>query len=295
MPVIVISYRREDSRDITRRIHAALADRYGKNSVYIDIHDIPGGVDFRVHIRQTLQRALVMLAVVGTEWRGVRPDGSARILEPDDPVRAEVETAFANRRAVMPVLVHGACMPSEADLPSSMRQFPYQNAIEVRSDDAGFAADVGRLIHSIDRINAIFFALYTTLCLALPFALLILADYLIQFKLELDPLWLRLTTPVIAAALGFGLCSPIGFRPPVASLTGAIVALAAVIGMLALNAAISTGSASAAIREIVPTSTREWQEVIEYFATIVGVVLCSNVAGWIYRDRQGSRRGDMTG
>ena len=56
MPAIVISYRREDSRDITRRIYAALADRYGKNSVYIDIHDIPGGVDFRVHIR-TAQEA----------------------------------------------------------------------------------------------------------------------------------------------------------------------------------------------------------------------------------------------
>ena len=115
MPAIVISYRREDSRDITRRIYAALADRYGKNSVYIDIHDIPGGVDFRVHIRQTLQRALVMLAVVGTEWRGVRPDGSARILEPGDPVRAEVETAFA-RTAGLPDAVVPATRPWSARL-----------------------------------------------------------------------------------------------------------------------------------------------------------------------------------
>ena len=56
-----------------------------------------------------------MLAVVGTQWRGVRPDGGARIFDPDDPVRDEVETMLANRRAVMPVLVNGAAMPSDSD------------------------------------------------------------------------------------------------------------------------------------------------------------------------------------
>ena len=63
MPIIVISYRRQDSNDIARRIYEALKVRYGEKSVYIDIESIQPSADYRVHIRQTLERALVMLAV----------------------------------------------------------------------------------------------------------------------------------------------------------------------------------------------------------------------------------------
>jgi TIR domain len=87
MPIIVISYRRQDSNDIARRIYEQLKANYGEKSVYIDIESIQPSADYRVHIRQTLERALVMLAVIGTEWAGVRADGSVRIFEPDDPVR----------------------------------------------------------------------------------------------------------------------------------------------------------------------------------------------------------------
>ena len=116
MPIIVISYRRQDSNDIARRIYEQLKANYGEKSVYIDIESIQPSADYRVHIRQTLERALVMLAVIGTQWAGVRADGSVRIFEPDDPVRDEVETVLANRRAVMPVLVNGARMPTETEV-----------------------------------------------------------------------------------------------------------------------------------------------------------------------------------
>ena len=129
MPIIVISYRRQDSNDIARRIYEALKVRYGEKSVYIDIESIQPSADYRVHIRQTLERALVMLAVIGTQWRGVRPDGGARIFDPDDPVRDEVETMLANRRAVMPVLVNGAAMPSD----SEFRQASCRSAIDTPS------------------------------------------------------------------------------------------------------------------------------------------------------------------
>ena len=61
--------------------------------------------------------------------------GAARIFDLDDPVRVEVETTLSNRRAVMPVLVNGARMPTEADVPHSLKLFPYLHAVEVRSGD----------------------------------------------------------------------------------------------------------------------------------------------------------------
>ena len=108
MPIIVISYRRQDSNDIARRIYEQLKANYGEKSVYIDIESIQPSADYRVHIRQTLERALVMLAVIGTQWAACAPTAVSRIFEPDDPVRDEVESMLANRRAVMPVLVNGA-------------------------------------------------------------------------------------------------------------------------------------------------------------------------------------------
>ena len=129
MPIIVISYRRQDSNTIARRMYEALKAHYGEKSVYIDIESIQPSADYRVHIRQTLQRALVMLAVIGTEWRGVRADGSVRIFDSDDPVRDEVETMLGNRRAVMPILVNGAGMPTDAEVPDSLRRFRYLHAV----------------------------------------------------------------------------------------------------------------------------------------------------------------------
>jgi hypothetical protein len=170
MPIIVVSYRRQDSNDIARRIYDELKANYGAKSVYIDIESIQPSADYRVHIRQTLERALVMLAVVGREWRGVHPDGSARIFEASDPVRDEVETMLANRRAVMPVLVNGAVMPTDAEVPESLRPLRYLHAIAVRSGDE-FSADMQRLFRSIDALTAKFWTLYLAVYLALPFIL----------------------------------------------------------------------------------------------------------------------------
>ena len=98
MPVILISYRRADSKEIAGRIHEQLVSRYGKKSVYIDIDSILPSADYRVHITQALERALVMVTVIGKDWAGPRAEGNSRIFDADDPVRAEVETAFAASR-----------------------------------------------------------------------------------------------------------------------------------------------------------------------------------------------------
>jgi hypothetical protein len=74
MPTIVISYRRSDSSAIAGRIFDHLTAYYGEESVFMDIDNIPFGMDFRTQIHETLQRTDIVLAVIGANWLGIGAD-----------------------------------------------------------------------------------------------------------------------------------------------------------------------------------------------------------------------------
>ncbi len=153
MSKIVVSYRRSDSQAIAGRIVDRLIAEFGEQSVFMDVDNIPFGIDFRQHIRSVLAQAEVLIAVVGPDWLGAGADGGSRIGEEDDPVRVEIETALRQEIVVIPVLVDGASMPKAAALPESLRNFAFLNAAPV---DVGrdFRPRVDRLIQSIDEVLA---------------------------------------------------------------------------------------------------------------------------------------------
>src|SRR5437868_1559875 len=93
-PMIAISYRREDSLPITGRLYDRLQAKFGKQSVFMDFDSIPPGVDFRQKITETIERANLMIAVIGPRWLGEQNDGSRRIDQPLDIVRLELEHAL---------------------------------------------------------------------------------------------------------------------------------------------------------------------------------------------------------
>ena len=71
MARITLSYRREDSMDITGRIFDRLTSRYGRETVFRDIDNIPPGRDFREHIRSSIEGSDVLMVVVGPRWLGL--------------------------------------------------------------------------------------------------------------------------------------------------------------------------------------------------------------------------------
>jgi hypothetical protein len=75
MPKIAISYRRADSSQIAGRIRERLAARYGQDSIFIDIHDIPIGSEFPEHIQKVWSQTDVLLVLIGPNWlrRGDKP------------------------------------------------------------------------------------------------------------------------------------------------------------------------------------------------------------------------------
>jgi hypothetical protein len=151
MAKITISYRRDDSMDITGRIFDRLTSRYGRETVFRDIDNIPPGLDFREHIRASIDDSDVLMVVVGPRWMGGERHGQPRIHAETDYVRVEVEAALSRRIPVIPLLVGGADVPEPHELPESIREFAYRNAVAIDSG-RDFDHHMNGLIRATDEI-----------------------------------------------------------------------------------------------------------------------------------------------
>lgn len=147
---VFISYRRDDSADVTGRIHERLLQRFARDVVFKDVDSIPLGIDFRQHLEGALGQCRVLIAVINDQWieRGIAT-GKRRIDDPRDQLRIELEVALRRNIPVVPVLVRKASVPSEEELPSSLKSLAYRNGIQVRPDP-DFNGDMDRLIKGIE-------------------------------------------------------------------------------------------------------------------------------------------------
>ena len=76
-------------------------------------------------------------------------NGKRRLDDSRDTVRQEVVTALANGMRVFPVLVGGAKMPAEEELPEDMQSLARRHALEITEQD--FDEDVEKLARALDR------------------------------------------------------------------------------------------------------------------------------------------------
>jgi hypothetical protein len=144
---VFISYRRGDAGDVVGRIYDRLVNEFGKPRVFKDVDSIPLGVDFRKHLSDSVGKCRVFLAIISRGWVQ-QGDGVRRLDQPNDFVRIEMEAALHRNIPVIPVLVQGASLPQEEELPASLRELAYRNATAVRADP-DFHADITRLIDGI--------------------------------------------------------------------------------------------------------------------------------------------------
>ena len=95
MSKILISYRREDSADVTGRIYDRLIQRFGQGAVFKDVDSIPLGVDFRIYLDEQVAKCEVFLAVIGRDWmKNLGSTEKTRLDDPRDFVRIEIESAL---------------------------------------------------------------------------------------------------------------------------------------------------------------------------------------------------------
>ena len=145
---IILSYRREDSAGVTGRIFDRLAQELGTDRVFMDIDSMPAGVDFHDHLQEILADCGALLVVVGKSWRSQRKGLQARIMDPDDWVRIEVETALERGIPVVPLLIDGASLPTRDQLPESLWPLLRRNALPVDSG-RDFHAQMTRLVRDL--------------------------------------------------------------------------------------------------------------------------------------------------
>jgi len=151
MPMIVISYRRADTGMIVGRIFEQLEKHFGKDSVFMDIENIPGGMDFREHITTILQRCDILVALIGPNWNKADDNGQPRIQNPGDWVRIEIETALAKRIPIIPILIDRTPPPKPEELPESLRPLAYIQAMEVAAG-RDFRVHMQRVLRAMDRL-----------------------------------------------------------------------------------------------------------------------------------------------
>ena len=145
---IFISYRREDAAGEAGRLSDHLARRFGQARVFIDIDTIAPGTDFVVELDRALADTRVVLVIIGRRWlEATDSTGARRLDRADDFVRREIQSALTRGVRLVPVLVQGATMPSEADLPEPLAKLATRQAMAIQHEE--FGADAQRLAEAI--------------------------------------------------------------------------------------------------------------------------------------------------
>ncbi len=106
---IFICYRKADTGKDARQLRLALDSVYGAGSTFLDEASIQGGETWPERLREALGAADVILILIGPDWLLSPADkwGRRRLDQDDDWVRAEIESALANRKTklVLPILL----------------------------------------------------------------------------------------------------------------------------------------------------------------------------------------------
>jgi molecular chaperone DnaK len=146
--VAVINYRRDDTSGHAGRLYDGLAEHFGRERIFHD-RALPPGIDYRDAISAAIASAAAVLVVIGPRWLTVADaSGVPRLDDPQDLVRLEVEVALRTRSTkVIPVLVDGARMPQQEELPFSLASLHGRNGVEI--GNANWRGDLERLVEAL--------------------------------------------------------------------------------------------------------------------------------------------------
>lgn len=151
MADIFVCYRRADARGDAGRLADSLDEHFERSQIFRDVESLEGGTNYKTAIDQAIAHCTALLAVIGPRWLSVSgADGSRRLDDPDDFITLEIGAALANGVTVIPVLVGGARMPSEDELPARLKPLAAHQAVEI--SDSRWEYDVARLVRRLESL-----------------------------------------------------------------------------------------------------------------------------------------------
>ena len=150
MPRLFLSYRRDDTAGYAGRLSDGLSSRFGRSQVFRDIDAVPPGVNFVKHTDEAIGACDYVLLLIGDKWLSATTKGGERRLDdPNDFVRLEIEAAIKRDVPLIPILVEGARMPTPAELPPTIANLAYFNALELA--DKRWDYDFNKLVSAVSR------------------------------------------------------------------------------------------------------------------------------------------------
>jgi hypothetical protein len=147
--MVFINYRRSDAAGMAGRLFDRLEQEFSQDQLFFDVDNIPPGKDFVAYLNEQVAACDVLLAVIGPNWQSQldRADYEGAAKQTKDFVRIEIEAALAQDKIVIPVLVGGADMPREEDLPEALQPLARRNA--VRLSHERFKADAAGITNAL--------------------------------------------------------------------------------------------------------------------------------------------------
>lgn len=119
-----VSYQRADTALAAHALGYAL--RLAGHEAFVDTGDIGVGQLYRQAIANAVSTSQLMFALIGTSF------APERLHEPSNVVGYEWQRARFHGLPVVPVLVGGAAMPADDQLPAALRWFTRRNALQLR-------------------------------------------------------------------------------------------------------------------------------------------------------------------
>lgn len=142
--IVFISYQRADTAFAACAVSYAL--RLAAHDVFVDTGSIGAGDLYRQLISNAVSTCNVMLALIGPSFE------PQRLHEPASVVAYEWQRARFHGTAVVPVLVDGAAMPVDEQLPPQLRWFTRRNALALRRGSS--IADIDACVAAIPTLAA---------------------------------------------------------------------------------------------------------------------------------------------
>ncbi len=134
MAKVFISYRRNDAAGYAGWAHDLLESHIGAGEIFLDQQALMLGDDWRRVIERKLGACSYFVAIIGPRWAGDLPAHN-RLVDPNDMVRFEVasalERAALDELKFIVLLVDGAPLPQDADLPEDIRSLTRYQAAPV--------------------------------------------------------------------------------------------------------------------------------------------------------------------
>ncbi len=145
---IFISYRRDETDFVAGWIYERLVRQFGRERVFKDVDSIALGDDFVRAVTNAVSASDVVLVLIGKQWLGiVDKNNNRRLDDPFDFVRLEIQAALSRNIRMIPILINGAQMPNELELPADIRGLAYRQALELNSRQ--FESDADRLVEAV--------------------------------------------------------------------------------------------------------------------------------------------------